>query len=559
VAGGKQMNRKAVPVLVALGLMFILIFGFFGTRILERYIPTDEKADITQLLGVTDDKVALFLNEELQEEKGIYVEGQTYLPIDWVNRTLNERFYWDTYEKLLVYALPDSIVYADHTTMGSTGKPLIWVDQNDVYLSAGLVSNYTDIRVTAYDSAQNKRMYVNNTWDPLNTAVVMKDSNIRVKGGVKSPIMTWAAKGSRVTVVESMSRWDKVRTEDGFVGYVEHRRLADRSSETLKSTFEKPVYKNITMDEPVTLAWHQLTSAEGNASFDNLIANTKGVNVISPTWYELTDNEGNFRSLADAGYVKKAHGKGLKVWALINNFSKDVNTEILLSKTTTRRKLIESLMAEAEKYGFDGINLDFEGIKEEAGVHYIEFIRELSISCREKGLVLSVDNYVPMAGNKFYNRKEQGIVADYVIIMGYDEHYPGGDSGSVASIGYVENGVKDTLLEVPKEKVILAIPFYTRVWTEDESGKTTASSIGIANAKKWISENKVELNWLDESGQYYGEIKTSDGLKKIWLEEERSIGLKMNVIKQHNLAGVACWKLGFEPAELWDEIKLDNK
>lgn len=553
------MNRKAVPVLVALGIMFILIFGFFGSRILERYIPTDEKADITQLLGVTDDKVALFLNEELQEEKGIYVEGQTYLPIDWVNRTLNERFYWDTNEKLLVYALPDSIVYADHTTMGSTGKPLIWVDQNDVYLSAGLVSNYTDIRVTAYDSAQNKRMYVNDTWEPLDTAIVMKDSNIRVKGGVKSPIMTWAARGSRVTVVESMNRWDKVRTEDGFVGYVEHRRLADRSSETLKSTFEKPVYKNITMDEPVTLAWHQLTSAEGNASFDNLIANTKGVNVISPTWYELTDNEGNFRSLADAGYVKKAHGKGLKVWALINNFSKDVNTEILLSKTTTRRKLIESLMAEAEKYGFDGINLDFEGIKEEAGVHYIEFIRELSISCREKGLVLSVDNYVPLAGNKFYNRKEQGIVADYVIIMGYDEHYPGGSSGSVASIGYVENGVKDTLLEVPKEKVVLAIPFYTRVWTEDESEKTTASSIGIANAKKWVSENKVELNWLDESGQYYGEIKTSDGLKKIWLEEERSIGLKMNVIKQHNLAGVACWKLGFEPAELWDEIKLDNK
>ncbi len=552
------MNRKAVPVFVALGLMFILIFGFFGSRILERYIPTDEKADITQLLGVNDKKVALFLNEELQEEKGIYVEGQTYLPIDWVNRTLNERFYWDTNEKLLVYALPDSIVYADHTTIGSTGKPLIWVDQNDVYLSAGLVSNYTDIRVAAYDGEQNKRIYINDTWDELNTAVVMKSSNIRVKGGVKSPIITWAAKGSRVTVVESMKRWDKVRTEDGFVGYVEHRRLSDKSSETLKSTFEKPVYKNITMDQPVTLAWHQLTNAEGNASFDNLIANTKGVNVISPTWYELTDNEGNFRSLADAGYVKKAHEKGLKVWALINNFSKDVNTEILLSKTTTRRKLIESLMAEAEKYGFDGINLDFEGIKEEAGVHYIEFIRELSISCRKKGLVLSVDNYVPMAGNKFYNRKEQGIVADYVIIMGYDEHYAGGDSGSVASIGYVENGVKDTLLEVPKEKVVLAIPLYTRVWTEDENGKTTSSSIGIAKAKDWVSENKVELSWLDESGQYYGEITTSDGLKKIWMEEERSTGLKMNLIKQYNLAGVACWKLGFEPADLWDEIKLDN-
>lgn len=553
------MNRKAVPVLVALGLILIIIAGFFGTRIIERYIPTNQKADMTELLGVKDDEVALYLNEELQEEKGIFVEGQTYLPIDWVNRTLNERFYWDTNEKLLVYALPDSIVYADHSTVGSTGKPLIWVDKDAVYLSAGLVANYTDIRVSAYDSALNKRIFINNTWDALNKAVVKNDSNIRVKGGVKSPIVTWSAKGSHVTVLESMKRWDKVRTEDGFVGYVEHRRLGERTSETLKSTFEAPVYKSITMDEPVNLAWHQLTSSDGNASFDSLIANTKGVNVISPTWYELTDNEGNFKSLADAGYVKKAHDKGLKVWALINNFSKDVNTEILLSKTSTRRKLIESLMAEAKKYGYDGINLDFEGIKEEAGVHYIQFIRELSISCRKDGLVLSVDNYVPMAGNKFYNRKEQGIVADYVIIMGYDEHYAGGDAGSVASIGYVENGVKDTLLEVPKEKVVLAIPLYTRVWTEDESGKTTSSSIGIAKAKDWVTENKVELSWLEESGQYYGELKSADGMKKLWLEEERSIGLKMNVIKQYDLAGVACWKLGFEPADIWDVIKLDKK
>ena len=143
--------------------------------------------------------------------------------------------------------------------------------------------------------------------------------------------------------------------------------------------------------------------------------------------------------------------------------------------------------------------------------------------------------------------------------MGYDEHYAGGDAGSVASIGYVENGVKDTLLEVPKEKVVLAIPLYTRVWTEDESGKTTSSSIGIAKAKDWVTENKVELSWLEESGQYYGELKSADGMKKLWLEEERSIGLKMNVIKQYDLAGVACWKLGFEPADIWDVIKLDKK
>ncbi|MEY8354443.1 glycosyl hydrolase family 18 protein [Lachnospiraceae bacterium 54-53] len=553
------MKRKAVPVFVALGLILSVSAGFFGVRFMERYIPTKEQADLAELLGVKGDEVALYLNEDLQEAKGIYLQGQTYLPIEWVNETLNERFYWDSNEKLLVYALPESIVYADHSTMGASGKPLIWVNEEEVYLSVGLVANYTDIRVAAYDSAQYKRVLIDDNWDDRNTAVVRKNGNVRVKGGVKSPIVTWISQGAQVTVLESMAKWDKVRTEDGFIGYVERRRLGEMKSEALESTFEKPVYKSVSMDEPVCLAWHQMTTPDGNASFDSVIANTAGLNVISPTWYELTDNEGNFRSLADGEYVKKAHDRGLKVWALINNFSTDVNTEILMSRTSVRRKLIGSLMSEVERYGLDGINLDFEGIKEEAGVHYIQFIRELSIPCREKGIVLSVDNYVPAPGNQFYNRKEQGIVADYVIVMGYDEHYAGGDAGSVSSISYVENGIKDTLAQVPKEKVINAIPFYTRVWTEGADGATSSSSMGIARAKEWVSENNVELYWQDELGQYYGELQSEEGLKKLWMEEERSIGLKMNLIRQYDLAGVACWKLGFEPAQLWDEVRLDQE
>lgn len=553
------MKKKAVPVLAALGLILLVTVGFFGVRFLERFIPSKEHADMAELLGVKGDEVALYLNEDLQEEKGLYLQGQTYLPIEWVNKKVNERFYWDSNEKLLVYALPDSIVYADHSTMGASGKPLIWVNEKGVYLSIGLVANYTDIRVTAFDGDQSKRVFINDNWDARKTAVVSQKGNVRVKDGVKNPIVTWINPGSKVTVLESIKRWDKVRTEDGFVGYVEHRRLGEVTSEVPVSTFVKPVYKNVSMKDPVCLAWHQVTTLDGNASFDKLIANTKGVNVISPTWYELTDNEGNFRSLAQADYVKKAHDRGLKVWALINNFNPDVNTQVLMSKTSTRQKLIQALMSEVEQYHLDGINLDFEGIKEEAGVHYIQFIRELSIPCRQKGIVLSVDNYVPYPGNEFYDRKEQGIVADYVIIMGYDEHYAGGDAGSVSSIHYVENGIKDTLAQVPKEKVINGIPLYTRVWTQGADGKTTSSSMGIARAKEWVGENNVKLDWKDELGQYYGELQTEDGLKKLWLEEERSIGLKMNLIKQYGLAGVACWKLGFEPSDLWDEIRLDKK
>lgn len=553
------MKRRVVPFLVALGLIVLVIAGFFGIRLVERYTPSKEQADIGKLLGVSGDNVAVFLNNELQEAKGIYIEEQTYLPIEWVNEKLNERFYWDNHEKLLVYALPESIVYADHSTKGSTGKPLIWVNDEGVYLSLGLIANYTDIRLDVFDLADYKRVFVNNDWSEETKAVADGKGNVREKGGIKSPIVTRVEKGSEVTVLETMEKWDKVRTPDGYIGYVEHKRLGESRSEAPVSTFVAPVYKNISLDEPVCMAWHQVTKPEGNASFDNLIANTKGLNVISQTWYELTDNEGGFNSYADASYVQKAHDMGLQVWALINNFSGNVQTEVLLSKTSTRQKLIEKLMAEVEKYDLDGLNLDFEGIKKEAGVHYIQFIRELSVSCRKEGIVLSVDNYVPYAGNEFYNRKEQGIVADYVIVMGYDEHYAGGEPGSVASVGYVNDGIANTLKQVPKEKLINAIPLYTRVWTEAADGKTSSVALGIAKAKEWAVENNVELYWQEELGQYYGELKTEEGTKKVWMEEERSIGLKMDLIRKYDLAGVACWKLGFEPAELWDEIRMDQE
>lgn len=554
------MKRRAVPFLVALGLIVLVIIGFLGVRLIDRYTPSKEPADIEKLLGVSGDEVAIFLNEEQQEAKGIYLENQTYLPLEWVNEKLNERFYWNNNEKLLVYTLPESIVYADHTTKGSTGKPLIWVNDEGVFLSLGLIANYTDIRLAVYDTAENKRVYVNNDWSDEKKANIASKGNVRVKGGIKSPVITRVEKGGEVIILDdTMEKWDKVRTPDGYIGYVERRRLGEVRTETPVSTFEAPVYTSISMNEPVCLAWHQVTRPDGNASFDNLIANTAGVNVIAPTWYELTDNEGGFNSFADAEYVKKAHDMGLQVWALINNFSSNVQTEVLMAKTSTRQKLIEKLMAEVEKYDLDGLNLDFEGIKKEAGVHYVQFIRELSVACRKNGTVLSVDNYVPTSGNQFYNRKEQGIVADYVIVMGYDEHYAGGSPGSVASIGYVEDGIANTLSQVPAEKVINAIPLYTRIWTTDSNGDVTSEALGMAKAKNWIDENNVELYWQEALGQYYGELKTDTATQEIWMEEERSIGLKMDLIKKYNLAGVACWKLGFEPKELWEIIRLDGE
>ena len=326
---------------------------------------------------------------------------------------------------------------------------------------------------------------------------------------------------------------------------------------TLVSTFAEPEYTSISMDEPVVLVWHQVTNFSANQAMKTLMDNTKGVNVIAPTWFMLTDNNGNYESLADRNYVDQAHAMGVQVWAVLDNFNKgdEVQSEILFASTAARKKLITSLMQDAKTYGVDGINLDIEGIKASAGPHYVQFIRELSVDCRKEGLVLSIDSYVPASYSAFYNWAEQGRVADYVVMMGYDEHYAGGEAGSVASIGYERQGIADLLKQVPKEKIISAIPFYTRIWKEDASG-TSSQAVGISGAKAWVETNQVELYWQDDLGQYYGELEKDGVNYEIWMEEERSLALKMQLIRDNGLAGVACWRLGMESAEIWDTVKL---
>lgn len=553
------MKRRLAPIIAAIGAILLIITGFIGAYFIIKYLPSNEMADKQQLLQVQGEQTAIYFNSELQESKAITRDGQTYLPITWVNENINERFYWDDIEKLLVYTLPETIVYADKRTTGSTGAPLLLVEDTDVYLSLGLISNYTDVQVKAYENDGVNRAFIDNTWGEWTLATSKKETEARVKGGIKSPIITNVPKGAELRILEQLDDWSRVETSDGYIGYVENRAIGNIRQVPQISMFETPVYTNISLDEKVSLAFHQVMSDDANDAMETLIANTKGVNVIAPTWFALTDNKGNYHSYGSKEYVDKAHAMGMQVWGVLDNFNKgdDVNSGILFAQTSVRKDLISNLMAEVESLGLDGINLDIEGIKPSAGPHYVQFIRELSIECRKNGIILSVDNYVPTDYTSFYNRAEQGRVADYVIIMGYDEHYAGGDAGSVASLPYVKKGIEDTLSIVPKEKVINAIPLYTRVWT-DNNGKISSSALGIAAAKAWVEEKQVDLYWQEEMGQYYGELQTDEGLKMVWMEEEKSIGLKMDAIKDAELAGVAVWKLGFEPAYIWDVVKVNE-
>ncbi len=552
------MKRFLTTVLTVILAIVFVVGAAAGFILYRKYKPSKERVDQSEWYQASGDQTAVFFNSERAEGvQGRYIDGQNYLPLDWVNEKVNERFYWDEENSQLIYTLPDQIVYANAETMGNSGKPLLVQQDGKVWLLTSLITAYTNVRIETYDTDDVKRVFVDTSWEPVQPADVKKNSALRIRGGVKSAVIADVPADSEVIILEQLENWSRVRTEDGQVGYLPNRCLKELEQRTLVSTFTEPEYTSISMDEPVVMVWHQVTNLSANQTMQTLIANTKGVNVIAPTWFMLTDNSGNYESLADRNYVDRAHAMGLQVWAVLDNFNKgdEVQSEILFASTAARTKLIASLMQDAKTYGVDGINLDIEGIKASAGPHYVQFIRELSVDCRKEGLVLSVDSYVPTSYSAFYNWAEQGRFADYIVMMGYDEHYAGGEAGPVASLGYEKQGIEDLLKQVPKEKIISAIPFYTRIWKEDASG-TSSQAVGISSAKEWVEANQVELYWQDDLGQYYGELEKDGVNYEIWMEEERSLALKMQLIRDNGLAGVACWRLGFEPADIWDTVKL---
>lgn len=557
------MKKKILPVLTVLCLIVLVLAAGVITMLIKRYAPSKEKMDGEEYFQITEaDEAALIVNNVLEEEKVKVIDGRYYVEDAVVGKYINSRFYWDDKQKVMLYTLPteefqivpDTQEY--QTTQGTqtTGYVILKSQQDAYYLDLEFIKSYTDMEYTVYENPA--RVVIRTNWNDKQMVTVSKKSKVRQKGGIKSIIVTEVQEGDQLYLQEELENWSKVSTEDGYTGYVEKENLSDPKTMSWEHTSTAPEYTSIQKAYKINMAWHQVTSAEGNAALTTVLANTQGLNTISPTWFSVIDNAGNISSLASADYVNQAHAMGLEVWALIDNFSSGADTLTFLSDTQARANIINQLMAQADAVGLDGINLDFETITEEQGPHYVQFIRELSVACRLKGLVFSIDNPVPMPYTKHYDRKEQGIVADYVIVMGYDEHHSGDtEAGSVASLEFVKNGILDTLEEVPASKTINAIPFYTRVWIEPYGGgNLTSEVLGMDGTSNYIAEKGMDTYWDESMGQTVAILEGDDGIYSIWAEDEQSIAEKMKLVQENQLAGVAEWKLGFERASVWPVI-----
>ena len=548
----KQTKKQQKPVVIVCILILVLAAVGVGTYFIKKYIPTKERMDLTEYYGQTgEDEMTVILGTDIMETKAVKSGDRVYLPLDMVNTYLNQRYYWDSANQQILYATPSELQYYPASESGDSE---VWLKAGSVYLNLDFVKKFTDLDAYVYDNPS--RIAIQHQFTSVNTATVKKDTSIRYRGGIKSPILTDVSEGTTLIYMEALEDWVQVATMDGYIGYIQKDKLSDMEKKDFERDFQKEEYTYITMEDKVNLSWHQVTTQEANAYLADSIANISGVNVISPTWFYIQDTAGNIGNIASADYVSLAHEKGLKVWGLIDNFTADVSTTETLSQLASRQNIIQQLVQTALSVGLDGINVDFESLSEDAGPHFLEFLRELSIECHKNNLVVSVDNPVPEDFTSHYDRKEQGLVVDYVIIMGYDEHYVGSDAGSVASLPWVEQGVQDTIAEVTSERTILAIPFYTRLW-KTTGGAVTSEAIGMDEAQNVLSTNGVEVAWDGSVGQNYATFEQDNSTYQIWLEDAQSIAEKVKLIQKYNLAGVAQWKLGFENSSIWQTIS-DN-
>ena len=558
--------KKAVPYIITI-ILLLVMGGVFFKVYYDHYMYTDERADLNEYYGVQDEDDFPIIYENLVSEMHARrFDGECYMDLETARSLLNSRFYYGTQDDTLIYCLPEEMYVAragekkwESDVNGVTEEDYAPVikDGETVYVALPYLRKFTNFYYGVYEGPN--RVVLRNEWGTEKMATVRGSTNMRTLGGVKAPIIAAVEEGTDVLILDPLDDWTRIETADGYYGYVENKYLSETREQEMEPVTDVPEYvpQYRSLGKRICIAWNMIYFAESNKEIDGMLVGTKGINVLAPTWFTLESEDGDINVKASKSYVKMAHDKGMQVWGVLDNFQNDdlfVYTRFLNS-LEGRQKVIRTLIEEAENFDLDGINVDIEGLAEPTDVYdFIEFVREICIACRRAGLYISVNNYVPYNYNDHYDLEEQASFADYVIIMGYDEHTVGSqEAGSVASIGYVEYGIQEALKDVPAERLINGIPFYTIGWAT-EGGTVSGRTLDMAEAKAFMKDHDMKKEWNSTAGQNYAEKESGSKLYQIWLEDKKSISTKLDLMKENGLAGVAVWRLGLETNDVWDVI-----
>lgn len=559
------MKKKVIPTIIVIALILVLCIFFFRNYFLG-FLYSNEKTDLDTYYGVKgENDYAVVLQDKLSDYHAAMIDGFVYMDYDTVRSLLNRRFYYGEEDGKVWYCLPDDKIV---TTVGETGYstdsgtvsstkyvPAVLQD-GTLYLALDFVKLYTNFEYHPYTSPNRIVMYTK--WQNQDVATMKSGTNLRVTGGYRSSIVAPVSKGDEVIVLDKMQHWSKIMTQDGYIGYVENRCMGKTSTkaQTPVTDYTEPTVQYKSLGKKVNMAWHNISVADGNSTLATYLPRTKDLNIIAPTWLTVSGDDGSMDlSKISSDYVSTANAAGVQVWAVLDNFSSGTTYTSFLKTEAARTKVIDAAVDAAVNAGITGINVDIESLQQSDGQDFVQFVRELSVACRANDLYISVDNYVPYNFNDYYDLGEQAVFVDYVVIMGYDEHYAGDqEAGSVASIDYVRYGITEALKWVPKERLINGVPFFTRIWITDSSGTVTSQAVGMDDCQTFINNHNISMQWDDKVGQMYGETTENGTTYQVWQEGPRSIALKLSVMQENSLAGVAEWCLGFDNASIWDTI-----
>ncbi|MBO8164661.1 MAG: SH3 domain-containing protein [Brevibacillus sp.] len=518
--------------------------------------------------------VVLFRGEAFPESFRME-QNQLLLPFDFVKEHLDPDLYWDEPSQSVVVTTKDKVLRME------SNKLVAFLNRNPVDLRVP-VQELEGVRYIPY--APLEKLYpFRITHVPENDVLIVEKAGESVQQGEieadpseqakptplrtdpsrKAPVVADLQPEDVVDIWREEAGWYYVQTDDGLVGYVPEEKVK------LTGIREVPVPASGERDQAVwkplgrkiTLVWEHVVGRTPNPAD---IPELPGVNVVSPTWFELSDDQANLTNKADAAYVQWAHQRGYQVWALVSNGFNPDWTKAMLADFHKREKMISQILHYAHVYNLDGINLDFENVYLDDKERLVQFVRELTPYLHEQGLTVSMDVTIKSSSDRwsrFYDRAALAKIVDYIAVMTYDEHWAASPiAGSVASLPWVEQGLQGVLEEVPHDKLLLGVPFYTRLWKEekqaDGSVKVSSKALSMSQAEQWLAERNLKPAPDAKSGQLFASyVDPSDGATyKIWLEDVSSMQKRMELVRKYNLAGIAAWRRGFEQPAIWTTI-----
>jgi spore germination protein YaaH len=476
-----------------------------------------------------------------------FVENdEVFLPVDFIKKHIDEYIYWDAARSRLTVTTENKVIRMNTEELTSlvNNKPVeinipVYKKNGAAYMPQSMALELYNISIV-YDPKYNLAI-IDNLETPRKTAEVL-EATIRHKPDIKSPIAEKNYSGT-LTVYEASGDFTRARTESGLLGYAETKSLTNFSDIPAVFRNEVKTETQIPIKGKLNLVWDLITTPEANSDASKR-ETMQGVNILSPTWFsfDLEKMNGDLINIADKSYTDWAHKNGYQVWAMLSdNYDPSVVAEIL-SDTLYREHIVNQLLTFISLYDLDGINLDFERATEKTIDNFLQFLRELSPLLKEANVVLSVDLYVPIY-TKYYNRTEIAKSVDFACVMTYDEH-TGKNAGPVASYNYVKEGIEETMREIPREKILMGIPFYSRIWRDGERYAEYGRDLAI----KTFESKGAELIWLEELKLFYATYSAVEDGREVkyetWIEEERAISEKMRIAKEYDLAGVASWQRG---------------